>query len=158
MLRPADAFFLHAETLVAPQHVGGLAIVDPSRRTGGPVGLDEVAACITDRLRGHFRLRQRLLTPVPVFTRPVWIDDMADDAVVFALAMSYPVAFIGRALIGIGSALIFLPALKSLGAWFAASQFATSRTRIPSSGATITFPPSGPLENGQSRQADAAYG
>ena len=52
---------------------------------------------------------------------------MTAGAVIFALAVNYPAAFIGRALIGVGSALIFLPALKSLGAWFAAGQFATAQ-------------------------------
>lgn len=79
LVRPADAFFLHAETPLAPQHVGGLAILDPSGRDGGPLRLEEVTACVLDRLRDHRRLRQRLLEPVPGLARLVWVEDEAFD-------------------------------------------------------------------------------
>ena len=53
-LRPDDAFFLHAETPGVQQHVGGLALLDPSSRPGGPIAWEEL-----EKYQGgnHFTIR-----------------------------------------------------------------------------------------------------
>ncbi|HEX9343205.1 MAG TPA: wax ester/triacylglycerol synthase family O-acyltransferase [Actinomycetota bacterium] len=79
LLRPHDAFFLHTETARVQQHVGGLAILDPSGRPSGPLRLDEVAAHLAGRLDQVPRLRQRLAFPPLGLVRPAWVDDDAFD-------------------------------------------------------------------------------
>ncbi|HET6963563.1 MAG TPA: wax ester/triacylglycerol synthase domain-containing protein, partial [Acidimicrobiales bacterium] len=76
VLRPDDAFFLNAEAPGAPQHVGGVAIVDPSAGSGGPV----TRADLVDRMRAVVdagaapRLRQRVARPWGSLARPAWVD------------------------------------------------------------------------------------
>lgn len=79
LLRPHDAFFLHTETERVQQHVGGLAILDPSGRAAGPLCLEEVAAHLAARLDQLPRLRQRLAFPPLGLVRPAWVDDPAFD-------------------------------------------------------------------------------
>ena len=71
-IRPNDAFFLHAETAGAHQHVGGLAILD--RRAEGPVPLDEIVSRLEAQLGDVPRLRQRLAVPWSGLARPAWVD------------------------------------------------------------------------------------
>ncbi len=75
-LRPNDAFFLNAEVPGAPQHVGGVAVVDASESGGHPVTRAE----LTERIRRAIdagaapRLRQRLARSWGSFARPAWVD------------------------------------------------------------------------------------
>jgi len=66
----ADAFFLHVESAAAPQHVGGLALLDSADWTD-PRGAVEAV------LRAHLhelpRFRQRLSAPSR-WRRPHWVD------------------------------------------------------------------------------------
>ncbi|RKS68862.1 uncharacterized protein DUF1298 [Actinomadura pelletieri DSM 43383] len=75
MARPAparaegpDAFFLAVETPTAPQHAGGVIMLDISRRDVGPADLVRV---IKERLDGLPRFRQRLVRRGR-WRRPVW--------------------------------------------------------------------------------------
>jgi diacylglycerol O-acyltransferase len=77
LLRPHDAFFLHTETARVQQHVGGLAILDPTGRPAGPLRLEEVATHLAGRLDRVPRLRQRLAFPPLGLVRPAWVDDDA---------------------------------------------------------------------------------
>ncbi len=64
----ADAFFLAVESPSAPQHVGGLILVDTS---GGAVTRAELVAAVTARLEDLPRLTQRLSAPSR-WRRPRW--------------------------------------------------------------------------------------
>jgi diacylglycerol O-acyltransferase len=79
LLRPQDAFFLYTETPHVQQHVGGVAIVDPSQRPGGPLRPDDLTGLLAGRLQRLPRLRQRLALPPLGLARPAWIDDDAFD-------------------------------------------------------------------------------
>ncbi|HEX5265722.1 MAG TPA: wax ester/triacylglycerol synthase family O-acyltransferase [Acidimicrobiales bacterium] len=74
-VRPNDAFFLNAEAPGAPQHVGGVAIVDSSGNDGS-VTRAELAARIAGAIDAGTvpRLRQRLAHPWGSFARPAWVD------------------------------------------------------------------------------------
>ena len=67
----ADAFFLHVETPEAPQHVGGVVLLDTSARPGGAPARTEVAARIESVLPQLPRFRQRLSAPSR-WRRPTW--------------------------------------------------------------------------------------
>jgi WS/DGAT/MGAT family acyltransferase len=73
-LRPNDAFFLHAETPGAHQHVAGLAVLDASARPEGPVRLEEITARLVPQLGDMPRLRQRLAVPWGGLARAAWVD------------------------------------------------------------------------------------
>jgi diacylglycerol O-acyltransferase / wax synthase len=66
----ADAFFLHVESAAAPQHVGGLALLDSGDRT-------DLRDAVEGVLRAHLhelpRFRQRLSAPSR-WRRPRWVD------------------------------------------------------------------------------------
>jgi WS/DGAT/MGAT family acyltransferase len=79
LLRPQDAFFLYTETPHVQQHVGGLAILDPSRRPGGPLCPDDLCGLLAGRLHRLPRLRQRLAVPPGGLARAAWVDDDAFD-------------------------------------------------------------------------------
>ncbi len=79
LLRPQDAFFLYTETPYVQQHVGGLAILDSSRRPGGPLRPDDLAGLLAGRLHRLPRLRQRLAVPRLGLSRAAWVDDDAFD-------------------------------------------------------------------------------
>ena len=66
----ADAFFLHVESPVAAQQVGGLAVVDTS---AGPFSRDRLAATVRTHLDELPRFRQRLSAPSR-WRRPRWVD------------------------------------------------------------------------------------
>ncbi len=79
LLRPQDAFFLYTETPHVQQHVGGLAILDPSRRPGGPLRPDDLTGLLAGRLHRLPRLRQRLAVPPLGLARAAWVDDDGFD-------------------------------------------------------------------------------
>ncbi len=79
LLRPQDAFFLYTETPQVQQHVGGLAVLDPSRRAGGPLRPDDLTGLLAGRLHRLPRLRQRLAVPPLGLARAAWVDDDAFD-------------------------------------------------------------------------------
>jgi diacylglycerol O-acyltransferase / wax synthase len=79
LLRPQDAFFLYTETPCVQQHVGGLAILDPSSRPGGPLLPDDLKGLLAGRLHRLPRLRQRLAVPPLGLARAAWLDDDAFD-------------------------------------------------------------------------------
>jgi WS/DGAT/MGAT family acyltransferase len=79
LLRPQDAFFLYTEAGNVQQHVGGLAILDPSRRRGGALRPDDLTRLLGGRLHRLPRLRQRLAVPPLGLARPAWVDDDAFD-------------------------------------------------------------------------------
>ncbi|WP_344275690.1 bifunctional phosphatase PAP2/O-acyltransferase family protein, partial [Actinomadura napierensis] len=70
-----DAFFLAVETGAAPQHTGGVIMLDTSRRA---LGRDDLVRLIGDRLDRLPRFRQRLADRGR-WRRPVWLDHPAVD-------------------------------------------------------------------------------
>jgi diacylglycerol O-acyltransferase / wax synthase len=78
-LGPQDTSFLYLESASVHQHVGGLAIVDPSTRPGGVLRHDDLTRLIASRLHLAPRFRQRVLFPPLAVARPVWVDDSAFD-------------------------------------------------------------------------------
>ncbi|WP_131742281.1 bifunctional phosphatase PAP2/O-acyltransferase family protein [Actinomadura roseirufa] len=69
-VRAPDAFFLAVETPSAPQHAGGVIMLDTSRTA---VTAADLARLITDRMDRLPRFRQRL-TPARRWRRPRWRD------------------------------------------------------------------------------------
>ncbi len=67
----ADAFFLDVESETAPQHVGGVVLLDHAERAGGPPTRAEVESRVRLRLGELPRFRQRL---APCGGRPAWQD------------------------------------------------------------------------------------
>ncbi|WP_067458047.1 bifunctional phosphatase PAP2/O-acyltransferase family protein [Actinomadura macra] len=63
-----DAFFLAVETPSAPQHVGGVIMLDTSRTT---VSREDLVDLVIERMDRLPRFRQRLAAPTP-WRRPVW--------------------------------------------------------------------------------------
>ncbi|HEV2370169.1 MAG TPA: wax ester/triacylglycerol synthase family O-acyltransferase, partial [Acidimicrobiales bacterium] len=76
ILRPNDAFFLNAEVAGAPQHVGGVAIIDSSPKDGHPVNRVDVKERIGRAIDAGTipRLRQRLARSWGSFARPAWVE------------------------------------------------------------------------------------
>ncbi|TDD34769.1 DUF1298 domain-containing protein [Actinomadura sp. KC06] len=70
-----DAFFLAVETPEAPQHPGGVIMLDTSRKD---VGRDDLVRVINERLGGLPRFRQRLVRRGR-WRRPVWRDHQPVD-------------------------------------------------------------------------------
>ena len=79
LLRPQDAFYLYSDSATVQQQVGGLALLDPSGRPGGPLRPEDVAAALAGRLHLLPRLRQRLAVPPFGLARAVWVDDERFD-------------------------------------------------------------------------------
>ena len=73
-MRPQDAFFLHVETPNIPQHVCGIATIDPTLPDGRTLSLEDVRSAVAERLGELPRFRQRLATPLLALARPAWID------------------------------------------------------------------------------------
>jgi len=78
-LGPQDASFIYLETPSVHQHVGGLAILDPSTRPGGTLRLEHVVEVISSRLHLAPRFRQKVVVPPLAVARPVWVDDAGFD-------------------------------------------------------------------------------
>jgi diacylglycerol O-acyltransferase / wax synthase len=78
-LGPQDASFLYLETPNVHQHVGGLAILDPSTAPGGALTLQDLVRVISSRLHLAPRFRQKVAFPPLGSARPVWIDDANFD-------------------------------------------------------------------------------
>lgn len=77
-LSAVDASFLRRESPTSQMGNCGLAIVDCDTRSR-PLGFDEVANVIEQRLPGLPRLRQRVAWPGGAHRRPVWVDDPSFD-------------------------------------------------------------------------------
>jgi diacylglycerol O-acyltransferase len=67
----SDAFFLHVETVAAPQHVGGLVVFEPS--DGEALSVERVTDLVKGELDRLPRFRQRLGRPSR-WRRQRWID------------------------------------------------------------------------------------
>ena len=78
-LGPQDASFLYLERPNVHQHVGGLAILDPSALRGGRLTYDELVEVIASRLHLASRFRQKVVFPPLPAARPVWVDDEKFD-------------------------------------------------------------------------------
>src|SRR5437870_10166209 len=78
-LGPQDASFLYLETPSVHQHVGGLAILDPSTRPDGTLRIENVVEVIASRLHLAPRFRQKVVFPPLSTARPVWVDDVDFD-------------------------------------------------------------------------------
>jgi hypothetical protein len=66
----ADSFFLHVESEAAPQHVGGVVLLDTADI---PLDRERVAAAVRAALPELPRFRQQLVPPAPRL-RPRWVD------------------------------------------------------------------------------------
>src|SRR5213592_559764 len=78
-LGPQDASFLYLETTNVHQHVGGLAVPDPSTAPGGQLTYDDLVRVIGSRLHLAPRFRQKVMFPPFAIARPVWVDDANFD-------------------------------------------------------------------------------
>jgi len=78
-LGPQDASFLYLETPTVHQHVGGVAILDPSTTASGSLTYDELTRVISGRAHLAPRFRQKVVFPPLATARPVWIDDAGFD-------------------------------------------------------------------------------
>jgi WS/DGAT/MGAT family acyltransferase len=78
-LGPQDASFLYLETPTVHQHVGGVAIVDPSTAPGGRLTYDDLVRVIGSRIHLAARFRQKVVFPPLAVARPVWVDDSSFD-------------------------------------------------------------------------------
>jgi diacylglycerol O-acyltransferase len=67
----SDAFFLHVETVAAPQHVGGLVVFEPS--DGEALSVERVTELVKGELGRLPRFRQRLAPPSR-WRRQRWLD------------------------------------------------------------------------------------
>jgi diacylglycerol O-acyltransferase len=74
-LGPQDASFIYLETPAVHQHVGGVAILDPSTRPSGLLRYEELVEVIGSRIHLAPRFRQKVVFPPLGVARPVWIDD-----------------------------------------------------------------------------------
>jgi WS/DGAT/MGAT family acyltransferase len=78
-LGPQDASFLYLETPSVHQHVGGVAILDPSTAPEGKLAYDDLVRVISSRLHLAPRFRQKVKFPPLPVARPVWVDDASFD-------------------------------------------------------------------------------
>jgi diacylglycerol O-acyltransferase len=78
-LGPQDASFLYLESPSVHQHVGGVAILDPSTAPSGRLTYPDLVRVISSRLHLAPRFRQRVLFPPFATARPVWVDDVNLD-------------------------------------------------------------------------------
>src|SRR6266545_848590 len=78
-LGPQDASFLYLEKPAVHQHVGGVAILDPSTAPGGKLTYADLVRVISSRLHLAPRFRQKVLFPPLAAARPVWVDDAEFD-------------------------------------------------------------------------------
>ncbi|MGH2573775.1 MAG: wax ester/triacylglycerol synthase domain-containing protein, partial [Actinomycetota bacterium] len=76
---PQDASFLYLETPASHQHVGGLAILDPSTAPSGNLSFDDVVRVVSSRLHLVPRFRRKVVVPPFGVGRPAWVDDAGFD-------------------------------------------------------------------------------
>src|SRR5207247_8624312 len=79
-LGPQDASFLYLETPAVHQHVGGLAVLDPSTRPDGVLRIENLVGVIASRFHLAPRFRQQVGVRPLATARPVWVDDPSFDA------------------------------------------------------------------------------
>jgi len=75
-LSPADLSFFYLESRSAPQHVGGLAILEPS---GDGFDYERLVRLLEERISLVPRYRQRMRAVPGNLANPVWVDDPAFD-------------------------------------------------------------------------------
>ena len=80
LLRPQDAFFWHVETPSVPEHVAGLAILDPSTAPGGSMTADDLIRLVERRLPRVPQLSRRIVVPWLGLARPAWIEEPSLEA------------------------------------------------------------------------------
>jgi diacylglycerol O-acyltransferase len=78
-LGPQDASFLYLETPSVHQHVGGLAILDPSTAPNGRLTYEDLVPVISSRLHLAPRFRRKVVFPPLAAGRPVLVDDSGFD-------------------------------------------------------------------------------
>jgi diacylglycerol O-acyltransferase / wax synthase len=78
-LGPQDASFLYMETPNVHQHVGGVAVLDPSTAPGGALNYDDLVRVLGSRLHLAPRFRQKVMFPPMSLARPMWVDDSNFD-------------------------------------------------------------------------------
>jgi len=78
-LGPQDASFLYLETPSVHEHVGGVAILDPSTAPNGALTYPDLVRVISSRLHLAPRFRQKVVFPPLPVARPVWADDGGFD-------------------------------------------------------------------------------
>ena len=74
-LGPQDASFIYLETPSVHQHVGGVAVLDPSTRPDGRLTYDDLLQVMGSRIHLAPRFRQKVVFPPLAVARPVWVDD-----------------------------------------------------------------------------------
>ncbi len=74
-LGPQDASFIYLETPSVHQHVGGVAILDPSTRPDGRLSYSDLLQIMGSRIHLAPRFRQKVVLPPFALARPVWVDD-----------------------------------------------------------------------------------
>src|SRR3954470_24022250 len=75
-LSPADVSFFYLESPTAPQHVGGIAIVEPP--TDG-FDYERLVRLLEERISLAPRYRQRMRAVPGNLANPIWVDDPAFD-------------------------------------------------------------------------------
>jgi WS/DGAT/MGAT family acyltransferase len=75
-----DAMFLEIEGESTPMHIGSVSVFEagPLLRAAGGLDLERILAAAEAQLHRSPRLRQKLAT-IPLYDRPVWIDDPGFD-------------------------------------------------------------------------------
>jgi diacylglycerol O-acyltransferase len=73
LIPSADAFFLHVETDAAPQHVGGVVLLDTTTRSGGAPSRQDVENLMRERF-GPLRPFRQTLAPASRWRRARWRD------------------------------------------------------------------------------------
>jgi diacylglycerol O-acyltransferase len=74
-LGPQDASFIYLEKPSVHQHVGGVAILDPSTRPDGMLSYADLLQIMGSRIHLAPRFRQKVVLPPFALARPVWVDD-----------------------------------------------------------------------------------
>jgi WS/DGAT/MGAT family acyltransferase len=78
-LTSLDAQFLHLETPSVHMHVGGLMILDPNTRPGGPLTFQDLRALVSKRIHLVKRFRQKVVGVPLNLGRAIWVDDAHFD-------------------------------------------------------------------------------
>src|SRR5438093_1096413 len=116
-LGPQDASFLYLETPNVHQHVGGVAVLDPSTAPGGRLTLEDLVRVISSRLHLAPRFRQKVVFPPLGSARPVWIDDSNFDLAFHMRRAALPAPGSRRELIDYVQRVISRPLDRSKPLW-----------------------------------------